>query len=92
MNPTNQEFTDSNPEVAALELKHKEQTRVRNIEKVYFGDYEIDTWYYSPYPEEYGHQSALYVCDQCLKYMKKRKTWEQHCRDPFLSDKHCTYT
>jgi histone acetyltransferase MYST1 len=78
--------------VAALELKHKEQTRVRNIEKVYFGDYEIDTWYYSPYPEDYGHMSALYVCDQCLKYMKKRKTWEQHCREPIIDEKHCTYS
>lgn len=78
MNPTNQEFTDSNPEVNALEKKYQEQTKVRNIEKIYFGEYEIDTWYYSPYPEEYGQLSELFVCDKCLKYIKFRKTWANH--------------
>ena len=51
---------------------------MRNIEKLYFGQYEIDTWYYSPYPEEYGQLSTLYVCEFCLKYMKMEKTWKSH--------------
>ena len=54
INPTNQVFNDSNPDVKALEQRHQEITKVRNIEKLYFGDYQIDTWYYSPYPDEYG--------------------------------------
>jgi len=23
---------------------------MKNIQKIIFGDFEIDTWYYSPYP------------------------------------------
>jgi len=30
---------------------HNEHTSVRNIAKVQLGSYEIDTWYYSPYPK-----------------------------------------
>jgi histone acetyltransferase MYST1 len=74
INPTNQEFVDTNPEVKELEKKHQETTKVRNIEKIYFGEYEINTWYYSPYPEEYGQCSVLYICQFCLKYMRKQKT------------------
>ena len=90
MNPTNQEFKDNNPDVKALEQRHQEVTKVRNIEKLYFGQYEIDTWYYSPYPEEYGQLSTLYVCEFCLKYMKMEKTWKYHT-DP-LSVGICKHT
>lgn len=34
--------------------------------------------YYSPYPDEYAHEHKLYVCEFCLKYMKKKKSIERH--------------
>ena len=34
--------------------------------------------YYSPYPEEYAHEHKLYICEFCLKYMKKKKSVERH--------------
>ncbi|KAG0311309.1 hypothetical protein BGZ97_011943, partial [Linnemannia gamsii] len=40
------------------------------IKKIHFGDWEIDTWYVAPYPEEYSQQPILYICEFCLKYMK----------------------
>jgi histone acetyltransferase MYST1 len=78
INPTNQEFYDTNPEVKELEKRHQETTKVRNIEKIVFGEYEINTWYFSPYPEEYGQASLLYICEFCLKYMRKHKTILHH--------------
>jgi histone acetyltransferase MYST1 len=51
---------------------------VRNIEKIFFGVYDINSWYYSPYPEEYGKQKELYICEFCLKYMRKKKTIIAH--------------
>ncbi|KAL7746506.1 Histone acetyltransferase [Sorochytrium milnesiophthora] len=33
------------------------------------GDYEINTWYMAPYPEEYCQHATLYLCQYCLKYM-----------------------
>ncbi|PWN20721.1 acyl-CoA N-acyltransferase [Microstroma glucosiphilum] len=34
------------------------QTLPRNIDRVYFGDYDIKTWYHSPYPLEDDHGSS----------------------------------
>ncbi|CAM6102530.1 unnamed protein product [Calypogeia fissa] len=61
-----------------LEKEHEEKTKVKNIQVVEFGKYEIDTWYFSPYPEDYAHERKLYLCEFCLKYMKKKKSVERH--------------
>lgn len=61
-----------------LEKEHEEKTKVKNIQVVELGKYEIDTWYYSPYPEEYSNVDKLYICEFCLKYMKKRITYKRH--------------
>lgn len=66
------------PSMEALEKEHEEITKVKNIQCIELGRYEIDTWYFSPYPEEYCGGEMLYICEFCLKYMKKRKTLERH--------------
>lgn len=48
------------------------------------GKYEIDTWYFSPYPEEYGKQPKLWICEYCLKYMRLEKTYRYHMVRPTL--------
>ena len=53
-------------------------TKVKYIDKVQIGRYEIDAWYFSPYPEEYGKVPMLYVCEFCLKYMRLAKTYRYH--------------
>ena len=53
-------------------------TKVKYIDKIQIGKYEIDTWYFSPYPDEYGKQCKLYICEYCLKYMKLEKTFRYH--------------
>jgi hypothetical protein len=87
---------------AALEKEHEERTKVKNIDMVQIGAYQLDTWYYSPYPDEVSKHAArllpalltrlswlacflqyrslnkLYICEFCLKYMKKLKTLEAH--------------
>jgi len=42
------------------------------------GRFEMDTWYYSPYPEEYSKQKKLYICEYCIKYMKLESTYRAH--------------
>jgi histone acetyltransferase MYST1 len=64
--------------LAALEKEHEEITKVKNIQSIILGKYEIETWYFSPYPEEYCGEDKLFVCEYCLKYMKKRKTLRRH--------------
>nr|XP_044251456.1 males-absent on the first protein [Drosophila takahashii] len=61
--------------------KEQEYQPMKNIERVQFGRYEIETWYFSPYPKEYGKASIIYVCEFCLKYMKLRKSYAYHLSD-----------
>ncbi len=66
------------PTTAALEKEHEALTKVKFIDKIRIGRYEIDTWYFSPYPEEYGKEPMLYICQYCLKYMRIEKTYRYH--------------
>jgi len=66
------------PTLAALEREHEEVTRVKNIERIFMGQWEVEAWYFSPYPDEYAKQERLFVCEFCLKYMKKKKTMLRH--------------
>ncbi|PNF29912.1 Histone acetyltransferase KAT8 [Cryptotermes secundus] len=69
---------DTDPTSAALEEEHEALTKVKYIDRIQIGRYEIDTWYFSPYPEEYGKQSKLWICEYCLKYMRLEKTFRYH--------------
>ena len=57
--------------------EHEESTKVKNIQTVEIGRFQVDTWYFSPFPEEYA-QHTLYICEFTLKYMRKRKAHERH--------------
>lgn len=66
------------PTTAALEKEHEALTKVKYVNKIQIGKYEIDTWYFSPYPEEYGKQPKLWICEYCLKYMKFERSYKKH--------------
>ena len=59
-------------------------TRIKYVDKIEIGKYEIDTWYFSPFPDEYGKQPKLYICEYCVKYMRYEKTYRHHQVIPFL--------
>lgn len=66
------------PETAALEREHEALTRVKYITKIQIGLYEIDTWYFSPYPVDYGKEPKLWICEYCLKYMRFEMSYIVH--------------
>ncbi len=57
----------STPVITAVHTPN--QLRIRSIR---FGEYEIQTWYDAPFPEEYMNvpDGRLWICEFCLKYMK----------------------
>lgn len=65
------------PTLAELEKEHEEITKVKNINKIIMGGWEVEAWYFSPYPEDYN-VDVLYVCEYCLKYMRRRTNFHQH--------------
>lgn len=69
-------------EIVRKRLEQATSEMVKHIEtkafppKVRIGCYEIETWYSSPYPQEYASLPLLYVCEQCLNYMGVARSHE----------------
>ena len=61
-----------------LEKEHEESTKVKNIKVIEMGRFEIDAWYFSPYPDAFAQQERLFVCPFSLKYFKKRTAYLKH--------------
>lgn len=78
INHVQKTFDEMDPTTRLLEKEHEALTKVKYIDRVQIGKYEIDTWYFSPYPEEYGKQPKLWICEYCLKYMRLEKTYRYH--------------
>ena len=79
--------SSGDPSLAAFERDHEQTTKVKNIEKIIMGKWEVEAWYYSPFPDAYSELKQLYVCEYCLTYMRKLRTYRQHqcecsCRRP----------
>ncbi|KAK3338534.1 histone acetyltransferase esa-1 [Neurospora tetraspora] len=55
-----------------------EVSRIRNISKVEFGHYVLFPWYFSPYPEVFGQEDCIYICEFCLSYYGELKSFVRH--------------
>jgi hypothetical protein len=73
------------PTTAALEKEHEAITKIKYINKVQLGKYEIDTWYFSPFPAEYQKESKIWICEYCLKYSKLEKSFKYHMVCSYLN-------
>ncbi|KAF3846985.1 hypothetical protein F7725_004063, partial [Dissostichus mawsoni] len=47
------------------------------IKTIVFGRYELDTWYHSPYPEEYARLGRLYMCEVCVEASSRRRDLQE---------------
>ncbi|XP_067995957.1 histone acetyltransferase KAT6B isoform X2 [Melanerpes formicivorus] len=56
------------------------ETSGRYPAAIEFGKFEIQTWYSSPYPQEYARLPKLYLCEFCLKYMKSKNILLRHSK------------
>lgn len=55
-----------------------EISRIRNISKVQFGKHDLFPWYFSPYPEVFGMEDVMYICEFCLGYYGDFKAFSRH--------------
>ena len=53
---------------------------MKNIGRIELGKWNIDTWYFSPFPEEFKVCSKLYVCEFCLTFLKRKEQLQRHLR------------
>ncbi|KAG0325596.1 K(lysine) acetyltransferase [Dissophora globulifera] len=59
----------------------EEVPRVRNVEWILYAGYDIATWYYSPFPEEYQDCQRLFICEYCLKYIRQVESFMNHTKN-----------
>ena len=60
--------------------EHEELTKVKNIGRLELGRYEMETWYFSPFPKEFEGCSKLYACEFCLTFLKRKEQLQRHLR------------
>ena len=65
---------------AATQREHEAATRVKNINKIILGKWEIQTWYFSPFPKEYSSCDTLYFCEYDLHFTKKPEALQRYLR------------
>ncbi|KAI8913358.1 acyl-CoA N-acyltransferase [Gorgonomyces haynaldii] len=41
--------------------------RLKNINKIAMGKFQVDCWYFSSYPEQFTKLDVLYICEFCLE-------------------------
>eukprot|EP00899_Mesostigma_viride_P003829 jgi/Mesvir1/13447/Mv16512-RA.1 len=72
---------DGHEEFDAASLReHEEFTKVKNIERIELGRYQMDTWYFSPFPPEFHDCKMLYFCEYCLTFLKRKSQLQRHLK------------
>ncbi|KAJ5179882.1 hypothetical protein N7492_003092 [Penicillium capsulatum] len=52
--------------------------RVRNLNRLQMGKYDIEPWYFSPYPESFSDVDMVYIDEFCLSYFDNQRAFERH--------------
>lgn len=69
--PSLGQYTSTPDHTSSTNSANTNNRQIKQIDKLRFRNFEIETWYYSPYPEEFADLSTIYVCQYCLRYMQK---------------------
>jgi histone acetyltransferase HTATIP len=63
----------------SMTQRPEEVSRVRTISTIQMGQHIVDTWYFAPYPEEFGHRGDMvHICEFCLRYFGCYKSICRH--------------
>lgn len=52
--------------------------RVRNLNRLQMGKYDIEPWYFSPYPASFSDVDIVYIDEFCLSYFDDKRAFERH--------------
>jgi histone acetyltransferase HTATIP len=55
-----------------------EISRVRNLDKLQMGKFEIEPWYFSPYPVDFADADMVFICEFCLCYFGDEVQFVRH--------------
>lgn len=52
--------------------------RVRNLNRLQMGKFEIEPWYFSPYPASFSDADMVYIDEFCMSYFENKRAFERH--------------
>ncbi|RAL12156.1 putative cell division control protein (Cdc5) [Aspergillus homomorphus CBS 101889] len=52
--------------------------RVRNLTRLQMGKYDVEPWYFSPYPASFSDADIVYIDEFCLGYFDNKRSFERH--------------
>lgn len=55
-----------------------DELTIKNIDSICFGDYQIEAWYFSPYPKEVIRNGTVWICEFCLFYFSSAELLSAH--------------
>lgn len=55
-----------------------EVSRVKNFDKIQIGKYQVDAWYFSPWPIELTTCDVLFICEFCFSFFGSEKQFGRH--------------
>ncbi|KAJ1845029.1 Histone acetyltransferase, partial [Coemansia sp. RSA 2703] len=55
-----------------------EVARMKNLDIIEMGEFQVEPWYFSPYPAEYAYTPILYICEFCLCYYADHTQYARH--------------
>lgn len=73
-------FTQGTP-LSSDTFKNSQKTIVRNVSELVFGQYCLDTWYYSKIHPTENQFDVLYICPTCLALEDTKLGYAFHLRD-----------
>ncbi|CAG8439672.1 10901_t:CDS:10 [Ambispora gerdemannii] len=64
----------------SMTQSNSEISRVKNLERIHIGKYDVEAWYFSPYPAEYASASTIYICEFCLFHFISERQLRRHLK------------
>ncbi|KAJ5102730.1 hypothetical protein N7532_003259 [Penicillium argentinense] len=52
--------------------------RVRNLTRLQMGKFDVEPWYFSPYPDSFSDVDLVYIDEFCLSYFDNKRAFERH--------------
>lgn len=60
--------------------EHEEATKVKNINRIVIGAWQMETWYFSPFPKEYSRADVLYICEFDLNFFSRKEQLDRYVK------------
>ncbi|KAJ2630361.1 Histone acetyltransferase [Coemansia sp. RSA 1290] len=55
-----------------------EVARMKNLILIEMGQFRIEPWYFSPYPQEFAYTPVLFICEFCLCFYANKMQYTRH--------------